>query len=83
MPDILIRDVSPMVVERMKQKAAAEGTSMQALAKRTLEEKFRKRMPIDQWLAMVHEHAKDFEGRDLPDLVELRHAEWEAWPKKK
>lgn len=37
MPDILIRGVDPLVVEKLKSLAKARGTSLQAEAKRTLE----------------------------------------------
>ncbi|TLM69045.1 MAG: hypothetical protein FDZ70_09830 [Actinobacteria bacterium] len=37
MPDILIRGVDPLVVEKLKERAAAEGTSLQAVAKRIIE----------------------------------------------
>jgi antitoxin FitA len=38
MPDILIRAVDPAVIESLKRRAAENGTSMQAEAKRVLED---------------------------------------------
>lgn len=51
MPDLLIRDVSPDVLERLKAQAAAHGCSMQVEAKSIIERGVQ--LTMREWVATV------------------------------
>ncbi|PKQ29932.1 MAG: hypothetical protein CVT60_02750 [Actinobacteria bacterium HGW-Actinobacteria-10] len=57
MPDILIRDIDPDKIERLKKQAADNGRSMQAEAKSILEDGIK--MPIHEWLERVRRTARE------------------------
>jgi len=51
MPDLLIRDLSPEIMERLKAQAAANGCSMQVEAKSIIEQGVQ--LTIREWVATV------------------------------
>ncbi|MHB9002771.1 MAG: FitA-like ribbon-helix-helix domain-containing protein [Coriobacteriia bacterium] len=73
MPDILIRDVDPDKIERLKKQAADNGRSMQAEAKSILENGIK--MPIHEWLERVRVTREQIgtahQGPDHKTSVEL------------
>jgi len=59
MPDLLIRDVTPEVMERLKAQAAAKGHSMQVEAKSIIEDAVQ--LSIEDWVAMVKRSSADLD----------------------
>jgi plasmid stability protein len=57
MPDLLIRDVDPAMVERLKAQAKRNGRSMQAEAREILEKNVQ--MTMAEWLERMAELTKD------------------------
>lgn len=57
MPDLLIRNVEPDVVERLKAQARRNNRSMQAEARAILEENVQ--LTMAEWLARMQELTKD------------------------
>lgn len=77
MPDILIRGVDPLVVEKLKSLAEARGTSLQTEAKRALESSAR--YTREEFLEVTRRWQERTTGRihgDSTDLIrETRDAE--------
>ena len=69
MADILIRDLDPKAVARLKARARARGRSLQAEAKEILEEAVR-RDPAAARREMER-ISRSLQGRSLPDPAEL------------
>jgi len=59
MPDMLIRDIAPEVMERLKTQAAAKGHSMQVEAKSIIEDGVQ--LTIEEWVAMVKRSSAELE----------------------
>lgn len=57
MPDLLVRDVDPAMIERLKAQARRNGRSMQAEARAILEENVQ--VSMAEWLARAAELRKD------------------------
>lgn len=69
MPDILVRDIDPEKLERLKARAKRNGRSLQSEAKRVLEEAAGQ--TNDEIFAMMRDWRKRFAGRQFPSSVDL------------
>lgn len=69
MAQMLIRNIDPKAVERLKRQAKAHGRSLQAEARTILESNAK--MTHEESLAWVEEFRKRFKGRVFPDSVDL------------
>lgn len=61
MADMLIRDIAPEVMERLKNQAAAKGHSMQVEAKSIIEAGVQ--LTIEEWVAMVRRSSAEMERK--------------------
>ena len=64
MPDMLIRDIAPEVMERLKAQAAAKGHSMQVEAKSIIEGSVQ--LSAEEWVAMVKRSSAELELKHRP-----------------
>lgn len=77
MPDLLVRDVDPAMIERLKAQAKRNGRSMQAEARAILEENVQ--MSMTDWLARAAELRKNdppWQPGD-PTSADLIREDWE------
>lgn len=70
MPDLLIRNLDPSLIARLKERAAQNGRSLQAEAASILEGQASFMTPTEMREAFAALR-KRFEGRDLPSAVDL------------
>lgn len=68
MSQILVRNVEPEVVEKLKARAKKNGRSLEAEARTILKQAIE---ISDDWRTQVEEIRKLFEGRSFIDSVEL------------
>jgi len=70
MPDILVRDIDPEKLERLKARAKRNGRSLQSEAKLLLEEASTERS-MDEVLEMARKWRKQFSGRKFSSSVDM------------
>ncbi len=82
MPDLLIRDLSPEIMARLKSQAAAHGCSMQSEAKAIIEQGVQ--LSMEEWAAMVRRSSGQLAARrgrlagSSAELIREGHAERDA-----
>lgn len=78
MRQVLVRDLPDEVVERLKQKAAIEGRSLEAHLRRVLHEA--SRLDRDEFLAVVDAVAESTRGRSQTEAAEpIRASRDQGW----
>ena len=70
MADILVRDLDPNVVKRLKEKAKRNGRSLQGEAKAVLEQAAAQ-LSMDDARALTEQWHRRFKGRQFSDSAEL------------
>ncbi|HET9200302.1 MAG TPA: Arc family DNA-binding protein [Dehalococcoidia bacterium] len=70
MPNILIRDVDPKVLEKLKKRASSSGRSLQAEVRRILEESSAL-LSADEFLAKIKKFQAETAGRQTSDSADL------------
>ncbi len=74
MAQILVRNLSKEVVERLKKRAMEEGRSLQSEVKLILEQAaLEPRVDMETARKICEEFRQRFKGRRFPDTVELIH----------
>jgi len=74
MAQILVRNLSKEVVERLKKRAMEEGRSLQSEVKLILEQAaLEPKVDMDTARKISEEFRQRFRGRKFPDTVELIH----------
>ncbi len=72
MAQILVRNLSKEVVERLKKRAMEDGRSLQSEVKLILEQAaFEPRVDMETARKICEEFRRRFKGRRFPDTVEL------------
>ena len=70
MPSILIRDLNPFTITRLKRQAARNGRSLQAEAKAIIERGAQEKT-FEELQRQAKAFSKRFEGRKMTDTVRL------------
>jgi plasmid stability protein len=70
MPDFLIRNLDPDMLEALHTRAAANGRSLQAEIHAILLKELNPGPPPDEWWEQLRRFQKETEGRGIPDMVE-------------
>lgn len=71
MPDVLVRNLDPQTIARLKARADAHGRSLQAELARILEEAGREQERRANFRRWAEEFSRSLEGREHSDSAEL------------